>query len=116
MKSIHKEVDFLYPPDRYSEGYGISRIGVDFAHENSYSLVIALDCGIKAVDNVEYASELGIDFIICDHHLPGDKLPPAVAIIDPKRTDCNYPFDELSGCGLGFKLIQAFSQKKPSAV
>jgi single-stranded-DNA-specific exonuclease len=110
LKSIHKEVDF-YIPDRYSEGYGISRIGVDFAHENSYSLVIALDCGIKAVDNVEYASELGIDFIICDHHLPGDKLPPAVAIIDPKRTDCNYPFDELSGCGLGFKLIQAFSQK-----
>jgi single-stranded-DNA-specific exonuclease len=88
LKSIHKEVDF-YIPDRYSEGYGISRIGVDFAHENSYSLVIALDCGIKAVDNVEYASELGIDFIICDHHLPGDKLPPAVAIIDPKRTTCN---------------------------
>lgn len=110
LKSIYKEVDF-YIPDRYTEGYGISKAGVDFAKENQFRLVIALDCGIKAIDNIKYAKELGIEFIICDHHRPGEHLPPAYAILDPKRSDCNYPYKELSGCGLGFKLVQAFSKK-----
>jgi single-stranded-DNA-specific exonuclease len=110
LKTIYREVDF-YIPDRYSEGYGVSKAGIDFAHENKFSLIIALDCGIKAVDNINYAVDLGIDFIVCDHHRPGDELPNAYAILDPKRNDCNYPYDELSGCGLGFKLIQAFSKK-----
>lgn len=110
LKSIYKEVDF-YIPDRYTEGYGISKSGVEFASENNFRLVIALDCGIKAIDNISYAKELGIDFIICDHHRPGENLPPAHAILDPKRSDCNYPYKELSGCGLGFKLVQAFSRK-----
>ncbi len=110
LKSIYREVGF-YIPDRYSEGYGVSKTGVDYAAENNYTLIVALDCGIKAVDNIKYALDLGIDFIVCDHHRPGDVLPPAFAILDPKRSDCNYPYDELSGCGLGFKLIQAFSKK-----
>ena len=110
LKSIYKEVGF-YIPDRYSEGYGISKAGVDYAEENDFSLVIALDCGIKAVDNIAYAAEKNIEFIIVDHHRPGDELPPAYAILDPKRLDCDYPYKELSGCGLGFKLVQAFSQK-----
>ncbi len=110
LKSIYKEIDF-YIPDRYSEGYGISRAGVDYANENNFSLVIALDCGIKAIDNIAYAAEKNIDFIIVDHHRPGDELPPAFAILDPKRPDCPYPYKELSGCGLGFKLVQAFSKK-----
>lgn len=100
-----------YIPDRYTEGYGISFQGIDYAVENNLSLIIALDCGIKAHDKIDYAKERNIDFIICDHHLPGDTLPSAVAVLDPKRSDCSYPFDELSGCGIGFKLIQAYAQK-----
>lgn len=105
-----KNLDF-YIPDRYGEGYGISTKSIDFASENNFSLIIALDCGIKAVEKVEYASSKGIDFIICDHHRPGDVLPPAVAVLDAKRSDSVYPFDELSGCGVGFKLIQGYCQK-----
>lgn len=100
-----------YIPDRYKEGYGISKAGIDWAKENGFSLIIALDCGIKSIDKVLYAKEKNIDFIICDHHLPGNEIPPAVAVLDPKRKDCNYPFKELSGCGIGFKLIEAYSQK-----
>ncbi|MFN8237722.1 MAG: single-stranded-DNA-specific exonuclease RecJ [Chitinophagales bacterium] len=110
FKEIYQQVGY-YIPDRYSEGYGISFQGIDFAGENNYSLIIALDCGIKALDKVEYAKAKNIDFIICDHHLPGETLPDAVAILDPKRKDCTYPFDELSGCGIGFKLIQAYAEK-----
>ena len=101
---------FPYIPDRYTEGYGISYKGIDVAAEKGIHLIIALDCGIKAVDKVAYAKEKGIDFIICDHHLPGEELPQATALLDPKRPDCNYPFDELCGCGIGFKLIQALSE------
>ncbi len=100
-----------YIPDRYSEGYGVSFAGIDFAHDNDVDLIIALDCGIKAIDKVAYAKEKGIDFIICDHHRPGDQLPEAVAVLDPKRSDCTYPYDELCGCGIGFKLIQAMEEK-----
>ena len=100
-----------YIPDRYKEGYGISTAGIDYAAENGISLIIALDCGIKAIDKVDYANKKNIDFIICDHHLPGDSIPKAVAVLDPKRKDCNYPYKELSGCGIGFKLVQAFAQK-----
>jgi very-short-patch-repair endonuclease len=100
-----------YIPDRYKEGYGISTAGIDFAAENNFSLIIALDCGIKAIDKIDYANKKGIDFIICDHHLPGDTIPNAVAVLDPKRKDCPYPYKELSGCGIGFKLVQAFAQK-----
>jgi single-stranded-DNA-specific exonuclease len=100
-----------YIPDRYKEGYGISFAGIDFAKANGYSLIVALDCGIKSNDKVDYATEKGIDFIICDHHRPGETLPEAVAVLDPKRSDCTYPFDELSGCGIGFKLVQAYAQK-----
>jgi single-stranded-DNA-specific exonuclease len=96
-----------YIPDRYAEGYGVSYLGIDFANDNDFSLIIALDCGIKAIEKVAYASERKIDFIICDHHKPGPEIPNAVAILNPKREDCNYPFDELCGCGVGFKLIQA---------
>jgi single-stranded-DNA-specific exonuclease len=110
LKSIYKDIDF-YIPDRYSEGYGISKAGVDFAYENNFALVIALDCGIKAVGNITYAASLGVDFIVVDHHRPGDVLPQASAILDPKQADCNYPYKELSGCGLGFKLVQAFSKR-----
>lgn len=98
-----------YLPDRYTEGYGISYTGIDYAGANNFSLVIALDCGIKAVEKIEYAKELGIDFIICDHHMPDAKLPAAVAVLDAKRTDSSYPYEHLSGCGVGFKLMQAFS-------
>lgn len=101
-----------YIPDRYDEGYGISFKGIDFAHDNNFSLIIALDCGIKAIEKVAYANEKSIDFIICDHHRPGDKLPNAFAVLDPKRDDCNYPYDELCGCGVGFKLIQALAGKR----
>ncbi|AOM80688.1 single-stranded-DNA-specific exonuclease RecJ [Pedobacter steynii] len=97
-----------YIPDRHKEGYGISTQGIDYAHKNGQSLIIALDCGIKSVDKVAYANTLGIDFIICDHHLPGDELPAAAALLDPKRADCPYPFKELAGCGIGFKLAQAY--------
>jgi single-stranded-DNA-specific exonuclease len=110
LKTVHPPVDY-YIPDRYAEGYGISFTGIDFAKENGFSLIIALDCGIKSLDKVEYASERNIDFIICDHHRPGDSLPKAVAVLDPKRSDCSYPYDELCGCGVGFKLVQAYAAK-----
>lgn len=99
-----------YIPDRFLEGYGISKKGIDYASKSGYSLIIALDCGIKALDKIEYAKAIGIDFIICDHHLPGEKLPDAFAVLDPKRPDCNYPFKELCGCGVGFKLVQALGE------
>lgn len=99
-----------YIPDRHKEGYGISTTGIDFAAENGFTLIIALDCGIRSVDKIEHANSLGVDFIICDHHLPGETLPAAVAVLDPKRADCEYPFKELSGCGIGFKLAQAYCQ------
>jgi len=100
-----------YIPDRYDEGYGISFKGIDFADDNGFSLIIALDCGIKSIDHIAYAKAKNIDFIICDHHRPGEFLPDAVAILDPKREDCSYPYDELCGCGVGFKLIQALGQR-----
>lgn len=100
-----------YIPDRYSEGYGISDQGVEYCRDNNVNLLISLDCGIKANDKVEMANKYGIDVIVCDHHLEGDELPPAVAILDPKRKDCPYPYKELSGCGVGFKLIQGYCQK-----
>ncbi|MET4083469.1 single-stranded-DNA-specific exonuclease [Pedobacter sp. UYP30] len=100
-----------YIPDRYLEGYGISTQGIDYANEQDFSLIIALDCGIKSLDKVDYANSLGVDFIICDHHLPGEELPKAIAVLDPKRNDCEYPFKELAGCGIGFKLAQAYAQK-----
>jgi single-stranded-DNA-specific exonuclease len=109
LRGFYPHVDF-YIPDRYKEGYGISERGVRFAAENGFSLVIALDCGIKAMDKVELATQLGVDFIICDHHTPGDELPKAIAVLDPKRQDCHYPYKELSGCGVGFKLIQAYAK------
>lgn len=99
-----------YIPDRYKEGYGISTAGIDYAAEHGYGLIIALDCGIKSNDKVEYARSKGIDFIICDHHRPGEVLPAAVAVLDPKRMDCNYPFKELTGCGIGYKLLQAYAK------
>jgi single-stranded-DNA-specific exonuclease len=108
LKNHHPQIDY-YIPDRYTEGYGISFMGIDFAKANDFTLIIALDCGIKANDKVDYAKERGIDFIICDHHRPGDTLPNATAVLDPKRSDCSYPFDELCGCGVGFKLVQAYS-------
>jgi len=98
-----------YIPDRYDEGYGVSFKGIDFAEDNGFSLIIALDCGVKAIEKVAYAKEKAIDFIICDHHRPGDQLPDAVALLDPKRDDCPYPYDELCGCGVGFKLVQALA-------
>ena len=107
---FYDQLDF-YIPDRYSEGYGISFKAIDFAAENRFSLIIALDCGIKAVEKVQYANEKGVDFIICDHHRPGSELPHACAVLDPKRADCTYPYKELSGCGIGFKLIQAYAQR-----
>jgi single-stranded-DNA-specific exonuclease len=99
-----------YIPDRYKEGYGISKIGIDYAKETGVSLIIALDCGTRSIELIAYAASLGIDFIVCDHHLPGDELPDAVALLNPKRKECNYPYKELSGCGIGFKLIQAYAQ------
>ncbi|NQX97056.1 MAG: DHH family phosphoesterase, partial [Flavobacteriales bacterium] len=101
-----------YIPDRYTEGYGISFKGIDYAAENDFKLIIALDCGIKAIEKIDYATEKGVDFIICDHHRPGAQIPKAVAVLDQKREDCNYPFKELSGCGVGFKLMQAWTQKE----
>ena len=108
LESFYDRVS-TYIPDRYEEGYGVSFKGVDFAADNDFSLIIALDCGVKAVDKVAYAKEKGIDFIICDHHRPGKELPDAVAVLDPKRPDCSYPYDELCGCGVGFKLCQALT-------
>lgn len=98
-----------YIPDRYKEGYGVSIAGIDYAHQHNYSLIIALDCGIKAIDKVAYAKEKGIDFVICDHHRPGTEVPNAIAVLDPKQDDCLYPYKELCGCGVGFKLIQALA-------
>lgn len=111
LKSYYPDVS-TYIPDRYDEGYGISYKGIDFAHDNDFTLIIALDCGIKAIDKVAYASEKNIDFIICDHHRPGSEIPKAVAVLDPKRDDCKYPYKELCGCGVGFKLIQALAEKQ----
>jgi len=105
-----------YIPDRYAEGYGVSYLGIDFAKDNDFSLIIALDCGIKAIEKVAYASEKNIDFIICDHHKPGAEIPNAVAILNAKREDCNYPFDELCGCGVGFKLIQALGVSRNQTI
>ncbi len=104
----YANVDF-YIPHRYKEGYGVSKLGIDFAKENGFTLIISLDCGIKSVDLIQYAKTLGIDFVVCDHHLPDATLPPAVAILNPKQTDCNYPYKELCGCGVGFKLMQALA-------
>ena len=111
-KIVEKKYLDFYIPDRNSEGYGISTEGIDFAKQNGFSLIIALDCGIRSIDKVAYANSLGIDFIICDHHLPGVEIPSAVAVLDPKREDCEYPFKELSGCGIGFKLAQAYCTAK----
>ncbi len=110
IRRFTKELDF-YIPDRYDEGYGVSYKGLDWAADNGYTLIITLDCGIKAIEKVEYAASKGLDVIICDHHLPEDSLPQAVAVLDPKREDCDYPFDDLSGCGVGFKLVQAYSMR-----
>lgn len=108
LRTIYTSLDY-YIPDRYDEGYGISKKGIDYALENGITLVIALDCGIKAIEKVAYAKSLGIDFIICDHHMPDDELPDAIAILDPKRKDASYPYQHLSGCGVGFKFMQAFA-------
>ena len=110
LKDYLDNIDF-YIPDRYSEGYGISPRSIDYAADENFSLVIVLDCGIKAVEKVNAAGQKGLDFIICDHHNPGDQIPDAVAVLDPKRPDCHYPYKELSGCGVGFKFLQAFTQK-----
>ena len=107
FKNYYEELDF-YIPDRYKEGYGVSIQGIDYAAENDFTLIISLDCGIKAVEKIEYAKEKGIDFIICDHHRPGEIVPNAI-VLDPKQNDCTYPYKELCGCGVGFKLVQAFS-------
>ncbi|HEU5365997.1 MAG TPA: single-stranded-DNA-specific exonuclease RecJ, partial [Hanamia sp.] len=112
LTKIYKEenIDF-YIPHRYREGYGVSKRGIDFAKENDFDLIISLDCGIKSVELIGYARHLGLDFIVCDHHLPDDDLPPATAILNPKQKDCNYPYKELCGCGVGFKLVMALSQR-----
>ena len=109
--TLNPDIEY-YIPDRYKEGYGISKMGIDYAHENGISLIIALDCGIRSNELVDYANTLGIDFIICDHHLPGETLPNAHAILNPKRRDCTYPYKELSGAGIGFKLVQGYSKKE----
>lgn len=115
LKTYYQNVA-TYIPDRYDEGYGISFKGIDFADDNGFSLIIALDCGIKSIDHVAYANERKIDFIICDHHRPGNILPNAIAVLDPKRDDCSYPYDELCGCGIGFKLIQALGENRGETI
>lgn len=115
LKTYYSNVA-TYIPDRYDEGYGISFKGIDFADDNGFSLIIALDCGIKSIDHMGYAKARNIDFIICDHHRPGNSLPEAVAILDPKRDDCSYPYDELCGCGIGFKLIQALGTNRNQTI
>ena len=110
IHNIYSDTDF-YIPHRYREGYGVSKLGIDFAKENGFSLIISLDCGIKSVELIAYAKTLGIDFIVCDHHLPDKELPPAVAILNAKQVDCNYPYKELCGCGVGFKLMMALADK-----
>jgi single-stranded-DNA-specific exonuclease len=107
LAKFHSNLDY-YIPERYNEGYGVSYKGIDYAHQAGVNLIIALDCGIKAVEKIEYATEKGIDFIICDHHLPGDKIPDAIAVLNPKKSTCSYPFKDLSGCGVGFKLLQGY--------
>lgn len=108
LRAQYANIDF-YIPHRYKEGYGVSKLGIDFAKENGFSLIISLDCGIKSVDLIHYAKTLGIDFVVCDHHLPDAILPPAVAILNPKQSACAYPYKELCGCGVGFKLMQALA-------
>ena len=115
LRSFYPNVA-TYIPDRYAEGYGISYIGIDYAEDNEISLIIALDCGIKSIDHVNYAKAKNIDFIICDHHRPGEILPNAIAVLDPKREDCSYPYDELCGCGIGFKLIQALAENRNQTI
>ena len=115
LRSFYTNVA-TYIPDRYNEGYGISYLGIDYAEDNDVSLIIALDCGIKSIDHVNYAKAKNIDFIICDHHRPGDILPDAIAVLDPKREDCSYPYDELCGCGVGFKLIQALAENRNQTI
>lgn len=115
LKTLYPNIT-TYIPDRYTEGYGVSFKGVDFAHDNDFSLIIALDCGIKAIDKVAYAKEKEIDFIICDHHKPGDEIPDAAAVLNPKRVDCKYPYKELCGCGVGFKLIQALATNQNQTI
>ena len=115
LKTIYPNIA-TYIPDRYAEGYGISYMGIDFAQDNDFSLIIALDCGIKALEKVTYATEKNIDFIICDHHKPGPEIPKAVAVLNAKRSDCTYPFDELCGCGVGFKLIQALGVSRNQTI
>jgi len=115
LKTIYPNIA-TYIPDRYDEGYGISFKGIDFADDNDFSLIIALDCGIKSIAHIAYAKEKNIDFIICDHHRPGETLPEAVAVLDPKRDDCQYPYDELCGCGIGFKLIQALGSHRNQTI
>lgn len=110
IHNIYSDTDF-YIPHRYREGYGVSKMGIDFAKDNGHALIISLDCGIKSVELIAYAKSLGIDFIVCDHHLPDKELPPAVAILNPKQVDCSYPYKELCGCGVGFKLMMALSEK-----
>ncbi|WP_396217759.1 single-stranded-DNA-specific exonuclease RecJ [Flavobacterium sp.] len=115
LRSFYPNVA-TYIPDRYNEGYGISYLGIDYAEDNDISLIIALDCGIKSIDHVKYANEKNIDFIICDHHRPGEILPDAIAVLDAKRDDCSYPYDELCGCGVGFKLIQALAENRNQTI
>lgn len=110
LKALHEPIDF-YIPHRYKEGYGISKIGIDYAKEHGFTLIISLDCGIKSADLIAYAKELGIEFIVCDHHLPDETIPEAVAILNPKQKDCNYPYKELCGCGVGFKLMTALTEQ-----
>ena len=115
LKTIYSNIA-TYIPDRYAEGYGVSCKGIDFAHDNDFSLIIALDCGIKAIEKVAYATKKNIDFIICDHHKPGPEIPKAIAVLNAKRNDCTYPFDELCGCGVGFKLIQALGVSRHKTI
>lgn len=115
LKTLYPNIA-TYIPDRYEEGYGLSFQGIDYASDNDISLIITLDCGIKAIDKVTYATKKGIDIIVCDHHRPGNELPKAVAVLDPKRDDCSYPYDELCGCGVGFKLIQAIGSKRGQTI
>ena len=115
LKTIYPNIA-TYIPDRYEEGYGVSYKGIDYAEDNGISLIIALDCGIKSIGHVAYAKQKDIDFIICDHHRPGDELPDAAAVLDPKRSDCEYPYDELCGCGVGFKLIQALGANRGQTI
>jgi single-stranded-DNA-specific exonuclease len=115
LKTITTSIS-TYIPDRYDEGYGISYKGIDFAADNNFSIIVALDCGIKAINKVSYATAKNIDFIICDHHKPGNKIPDAIAVLNPKRNDCSYPYDELCGCGVGFKLVKALASNRGQTI